>query len=119
MAQLDVNINGRSYRVACDDGQEDHLRQLAEYVDRQVMELVGSVGQVGEARLLVMACLLIADDLSESFATSQGKSDAEAGCTRGTAALKWQVPGEFHFENPRVNRRCPRTCVSDNAIHCL
>ncbi|MHA1108668.1 MAG: cell division protein ZapA [Alphaproteobacteria bacterium] len=78
MAQLDVSVNGRSYRVACDDGQEDHLRQLAEYVDRRVMELVGAVGQVGEARLLVMASLLIADDLSESFATSQGKSDEEA-----------------------------------------
>ncbi len=78
MAQLDVTINGRNYRVACDDGQEDHLRQLAEYVDRQVMELADTVGQVGEARLLVMASLLIADDLSESFASSQSKSDNEA-----------------------------------------
>ena len=59
MAQVDVAINGRNYRVACDDGQEDHLRQLAEYVDRRVMELVESVGQIGEARLVVMVSLLI------------------------------------------------------------
>lgn len=78
MAQLEVMINNRNYRVACDDGQEDHLRQLAEYVDRRVAELVEAVGQVGESRLLVMASLLIADDLSESFADSESRSDAEA-----------------------------------------
>jgi len=78
VAQLDVVINGRSYRVACDDGQEDHLRQLAEYVDRRVAELVDAVGQVGESRLLVMAALLIADDLSEAFASTESRTDAEA-----------------------------------------
>ena len=78
MAQVDVAINGRNYRVACDDGQEDHLRQLAEYVDRRVMELVESVGQIGEARLVVMASLLIADELSESFASLEaGAPEAE------------------------------------------
>ena len=78
MAQVDVAINGRNYRVACDDGQEDHLRQLAEYVDRRIMELVESVGQIGEARLLVMASLLIADELSESFASLEaGDPEAE------------------------------------------
>ncbi len=77
MAQVDVTINGRNYRVACDDGQEGHLRQLAEYVDQRVMELVGSVGQVGEARLVVMASLLIADELSESYASLEVGNSAE------------------------------------------
>ncbi len=78
MAQLDVTINGRNYRVACEDGQEDHLRQLAEYVDGRVKELVDVVGQVGEARLVVMASLLIADELSESFSDLELRSDVEA-----------------------------------------
>lgn len=68
MAQVDVLINGKSYNVACDDDQENHLVQLAGYVDQRVQELVNSVGQVGDARLLVMASLLISDELSEIYA---------------------------------------------------
>jgi cell division protein ZapA len=83
MAQTDVIINGREYRIACDDGQEEHLQQLARYVDGRVAELAASVGQLGEARLLVMASLLIADELSEAFAELQGR---EHNGTAETAA---------------------------------
>jgi cell division protein ZapA len=68
MSQIDVTVNGRSYSIACDDGQEDHLRDLAAYVDKRVQELVATLGQVGDLKLLVMASLLIADELSEAFA---------------------------------------------------
>ncbi len=92
MAQVDVAINGRNYRVACDDGQEDHLRQLAEYVDRRVMELVESVGQIGEARLVVMASLLIADELSESFASLEaGDPEAEERLAQATDAVAERI----------------------------
>ncbi len=67
MAQVAVTINGRSYEVACDDGQEDHLVQLASYIDKKVAELVTSVGQIGDTRLLVMSALLLADELSEAY----------------------------------------------------
>ena len=73
MAQVDVTINDRSYRIACDDGQDGHLRQLADYIDNRVQELVSAVGQVGDARLLVMASLLIADELSETMAALSGQ----------------------------------------------
>jgi cell division protein ZapA len=66
MAQVDVTINGRSYRVACEDGQEQRLIELAQYVDEKVGELVRSVGQIGDTRLLVMANLLVADELSDA-----------------------------------------------------
>ncbi|MSP51969.1 MAG: cell division protein ZapA [Alphaproteobacteria bacterium] len=64
MAQVDVAINGRTYQVNCDDGEEDHLRGLADYVDRKVGELVTSVGQVGESRLMLMVALVVADELA-------------------------------------------------------
>jgi cell division protein ZapA len=67
MAQVSFLINGRPYEVACGDGEEDHLRDLADYVDKTVQKLIASVGQVGDARLLVMASLMIADDLSEAL----------------------------------------------------
>lgn len=67
MGQVTVMVNDRSYTVGCDDGEEAHVTYLAEYIDRRVRELAQSVGQVGEARLLLLASLLIADDLSNAF----------------------------------------------------
>lgn len=66
MAQVDIGINGQSYRIACDDGQEEHVSHLAKYLDHRVGELVESVGQVGEARLLLLAALLVIDELAEA-----------------------------------------------------
>jgi cell division protein ZapA len=66
MAQVTVTVNQRAYTIVCDDGEEDHLHDLARYVDAQVMNLVKNVGQIGEARLLLMGALLIADQLAEA-----------------------------------------------------
>ena len=63
MAQVDVSINGQSYRIACEDGQEDRLVDLATMVDEKVSDLINQIGQVGSNRLLVMAALIIADEL--------------------------------------------------------
>ena len=68
MGQVSVRINGRPYQIACDDGQEANLTRLAEYVSKRVSQLVAAVGQVGEDRLLVMASLLMADELSDTYA---------------------------------------------------
>ena len=87
MPEVDVHINGRSYQIACDEGQEEHLSQLAEYVDKRVQELVGAVGQVGDARLLVMTSLLVADELSEAYSTLEKIEDAGNGAG-GVAADK-------------------------------
>lgn len=65
MAQVDVSINGRVYTVACGDGEETHLIELGRVVDERVTELSAAVGQIGDAKLLVMASLLIADELSD------------------------------------------------------
>lgn len=77
MSQVDVQINGKSYNVSCDDGQEDHLLELAGYVDQRVQELIKSVGQVGDARILVMACLLIADELAETYSNEKNVNSGE------------------------------------------
>jgi len=81
MAQVDVSINSRSYRVACEDGQEQRLVELAQYVDQKVGELVRSVGQIGDTRLLVMASLLVADELSDArdaLAEMSGQANGDA-----------------------------------------
>ena len=78
MAQVDVSVNGQSYRIACEDGQEDRLVDLAAMVDEKVIGLVNQIGQVGSNRLLVMAALIIADelvDLKNEAASSQELDD--------------------------------------------
>ena len=77
MAQVEVSINGRSYQIACDDGQEAHLVRLGEYIEKRVQELVSAVGQVGDSRLLVMTLLLIADELAEIHADLKRTSALE------------------------------------------
>ena len=77
MAQVSVTINGRSYQIACDDGQEANLTRLADYVDKRVGELVAAVGQVGDDRLLVMASLLVADELSDAVTRLDGVDDSD------------------------------------------
>ena len=67
MALITLNVNGHGYEMACDDGQEAHLQKLAEYIDEKVQGLAQSAGQAGEKRVLVMASLLIADELFEAY----------------------------------------------------
>jgi cell division protein ZapA len=62
MPLVNVMVNGRAYTIACDEGEEEHLKELAAHVDSKVRELLGSVGQVGDQRLMLMAALLVADE---------------------------------------------------------
>ncbi|EKF40511.1 cell division protein ZapA [Nitratireductor indicus] len=65
MAQVTVTIDGKSYRMACDEGQEEHLIDLAQRFDRYVMHLKGSFGEIGDHRLAVMAGIMVMDELAE------------------------------------------------------
>jgi cell division protein ZapA len=60
-----VTINGRNYTVACGEGEEQHLLDLASYYDKQIRLLTEEVGQVGDTRLLLLGALMIADQLSD------------------------------------------------------
>lgn len=71
MPQVSVSINGRFYPVACDEGEEDRLRALARLIDSKVAGFARQVGQAGEARLLVLAALMLADELTEASEASR------------------------------------------------
>lgn len=66
MAQVNVTINGRVYRMACEDGQEAHLQGLAQRVDDIIHELRGAFGEIGDQRLTVMAAVTVMDELVEA-----------------------------------------------------
>ena len=102
MSQVDVQINGKSYNVSCDDGQEDHLLELAGYVDQRVQELIKSVGQVGDARILVMACLLIADELAETYSNEKNVNSGEENNERVFEQRLVQVTNELANRIERI-----------------
>ncbi len=66
MAQVTLRINGYSYTVGCQDGEEQHLEAMAGEVERRIESIKAVAGPSGEARMLVMAALLMADDLYEA-----------------------------------------------------
>jgi cell division protein ZapA len=66
MAQVNVTINGRQFRMACEDGQEDHLNALARELDGRINGLRAKFGEIGDTRLTVMAAITVADELAEA-----------------------------------------------------
>ncbi len=69
MPQVTVTIAGKSYRMACADGEEAHLAGLAEHFDSKISEMRKAFGEIGDMRLHVMAALTLADELSEARRT--------------------------------------------------
>jgi cell division protein ZapA len=66
MSHVSVTINGRQYRMACEDGQEGHLMRLARDLDQRIDQLRTRFGEIGDMRLTVMAALTVADELVEA-----------------------------------------------------
>jgi cell division protein ZapA len=66
MSHVNVTINGRQYRMACEEGQEARLLKLAESMESRVEALRGKFGEIGDARLTVMAALTVCDELLDA-----------------------------------------------------
>ena len=65
MANIDIEVAGRRYNVACRDGEEEHLHSVAAEVDRRAQDATAALGSLTETRQLLFAALLIADDIKE------------------------------------------------------
>lgn len=93
MPHVNVTINGRQYRMACADGEEEHLQGLASDLDRRIGEMRGSFGEIGDSRLIVMAAITIADELSETKKKLDAAAEevAAAQDTRTNAAGRAQA----------------------------
>jgi cell division protein ZapA len=66
MAQVSVTIDGRKYRLACNEGEEARLESLAGMIDEKIGEMRAAFGEIGDQRLVIMAALTIADNLGEA-----------------------------------------------------
>jgi cell division protein ZapA len=89
MAQVTLRINGYAYTLGCQDGEEAHLHAMAAEVDRRIDGVKASAGPSGEARMLVIAALLMADDIYELrqkvAATGPGAQDSAQDSATGSA----------------------------------
>ncbi len=86
MSEVNLLIRGRSYGVGCDDGQEKRVKELGQYIDRKVREIGGGAGAAAtEAHLLVLACLVMADEL---FETREGIQSIRAQMTAQTREIE-------------------------------
>ncbi|HYC14231.1 MAG TPA: cell division protein ZapA [Stellaceae bacterium] len=85
MAEVHLTVNGRSYPVSCEEGQQARLKELAQYLDRKTADFAAKLGQIGEARLVVLAALVITDELAD--AQAQLRSRATGGNGVDTDAL--------------------------------
>lgn len=111
MAQVNVRIAGRIYRMACGDGEEGHLTGLAARLDAKIVELRGAFGEIGDGRITVMAALTIADQLAEAErriavleAENDGLRGAEAAFEARTAALAETLAGALGEAAARIDR---------------
>jgi cell division protein ZapA len=85
MAQVTVTINGRGYPIACKEGEEERIGELARYVDTKVRGFAEELGNVGEARLLLLTALVLADELADAQAAT-GRARASNGAIDGKLA---------------------------------
>lgn len=107
MPQVNVRINGYSYSVGCEEGQEQHLLAMAHEVEGRIDSIKALGGQSGEARLLVLAALLMADELHDLRIEAEGlraakpakpKGDGQAKRLSRLAARAEQIAGELELQ---------------------
>ena len=72
MPNVDVEINGKKYRMSCEDGQQEHLLGLAEQFNSRVESFKGDFGEIGDTRLTVMAGIAVLDELAEAERKIEG-----------------------------------------------
>ncbi len=65
MAEVDITINGRTYRISCKDGEEERIKSLSSLINNQVQKLSEKIGQLGEARMILLAALVLLDKSDE------------------------------------------------------
>jgi len=94
MGQVTVGVNGRNYTVGCDNGQENHVAELAAYLDHQISELKEAMGAVGDTRLMLLAGLMVADELSEAVSKLE-EAEARLANLKGGHEAVVERSGDF------------------------
>jgi cell division protein ZapA len=93
MAEIDVTVNGHNYRVACEDSEEDHLMSIADHLNAHATRLANELGQVGETRMMLMAGLLVGDELSDALDRVE-ELEKESSAAQSASGVSSEVIGK-------------------------
>ena len=105
MAQVTVKINGYVYTVGCEDGQEAHLLSMVEQVERRITSIKALGGPTGEARLLVLASLLMADELHDLAARLDAEPPPPAAPQHAAPPDQDAQPAPFAVDVAQIGAR--------------
>jgi cell division protein ZapA len=119
--EVNVEINGRKYRMACEEGQQQHLIGLADRFNAQVESLKGVVGEIGDGRLTVMAGIAVLDDLADSerrIADLEGKVAELTEAGEALSAELEQLEGRFAAKLGEAARKLEAvaTAIDETAV---
>ena len=126
MAQITSTIAGRQFRLACEDGQEEHLQELAKDIDQRIISLRRKFGEIGDTRLTVMAALMVADELAEMIQKMRlleediaSLQDARLVASDRARAASDAVIGAFNYAAERIEgitRKLNQTVGNDGSV---
>jgi cell division protein ZapA len=126
MAQVNATIAGRQFRLACEDGQEEHLHALASDMDARIEGLRQKFGEIGDTRLTVMAALMVADELTEALRRLRrleeeiaGLQDARVVAADRAKAASAAVVNAFNSAAERIEgitRKLNATVANGNGV---
>lgn len=111
LGQVSITIRGRQYQIACDDGQEAHLARLGRYLDQKADQIAAGAGAVGDALMLVMVSLTVADELADTSAeleALQGASGATAQAAAAREEAEKQAVQAINNVSERIERIAAR-----------
>lgn len=116
MGQVSVTLNGRTYRLACGDGEEARLAEIATYVKSKLDQLAIEFGQAGDDRLLLMTALLVTDELYDLKSACEGageaaetlKAAASAGNGASSGSSSAMSPGRIEVPGALSPRRAAK-----------
>ncbi len=115
MAQVSVKVNGYVYNVGCEDGQEAHLLAMAQQVETRIDSIKALGGVTGETQLLMLASLLMADEIHDLKIELDSVRAAHAKQARGKAGDA--KAGEVEKKaDPELGRRLGRLAVRAEQI---
>lgn len=106
MPEVNVDINGRKYRMACEEGQEQHLLGLADRFNQHIDQFKGTFGEIGDNRLTVMAGIAVLDELAEAERRIAELRQDVASLTQAGEALRMK-PRSWNDASPSGSTKRP------------
>lgn len=95
MGKVSLNINGRSYGLGCEAGEEERLMRLGQKLDERVAQMASQFGQIGDLRLLVMAGITLLDEMDDPASTADRRLEQEMNALRSEVEATQRAHGEL------------------------